>query len=114
MKNVSEIYDFIGQSILGSISENWQQANVHIEVLDGYCSYTGDFETDDGAKYDIDVFEFPENFGDALELLHQITTEGGHNRWNRAVFRLWSNGKFDMEFIWDQELHDEIEVYNKK
>ena len=50
----------------------------------------------------------------ALHHLHQITTKGGHNRWNRAVFKLWPDGKFNMEFIWDQELHDEIERLNKE
>ena len=109
MKNVSEIYNFIGQTILESISENWKHASVQVEVLDGYCSYSGDFETIHGVMYDLDVLEFPENFGDELELLHSITTEGGHNRWNRAIFKLWPDGKFDMEFIWDQDLHDEIE-----
>lgn len=39
--------------------------------------------------------------------LHEITTEGGNNRWNRAVFTLTPNGVFDMEFIWDQDLHNE-------
>lgn len=113
MEKVNEIYNFIGKSILESISEDWYQASLNIEILDGYCSYSGDYEID-GVENDMDVFEFPEDFDDNLKILHQITTEGGHNRWNRAVFKLWSDGKFDMEFIWDQELNDEIEGYNKK
>ncbi|MFJ1383113.1 hypothetical protein [Capnocytophaga canimorsus] len=32
----------------------------------------------------------------------------GNNQWNKAIFTLFPNGNFDMEFIWDQAWHDEI------
>ena len=45
--------------------------------------------------------------------LHEITTEEDNNKWNKAVFTLTPDGSFDMEFIWDQELHDRIESYSE-
>ena len=50
----------------------------------------------------------------ALMELHSITTEGGSNKWNRAIYTLMPDGKFDMEFIGDQELQDEIERLSKE
>ncbi|WP_161662313.1 hypothetical protein [Pedobacter sp. V48] len=45
---------------------------------------------------------------DILEL-HRITTEGDGNKWNGAVYESSSDGKFNMEFIWDQDFQDEVE-----
>jgi hypothetical protein len=41
--------------------------------------------------------------------LQKISTKGGGNKWNKAIFTLSQEGKFDMEFIWDQELQDEVD-----
>ncbi|CEN52949.1 hypothetical protein CCAN11_360004 [Capnocytophaga canimorsus] len=29
-------------------------------------------------------------------------------QWNKAIFTLFPDGNFDMQFIWNQEWHDEI------
>ena len=65
-------------------------------------------------KKDIEVENIDDDVTDWLSQLHEITTEGGNNKWNRAIFTLFSTGKFDMEFIWDQELNDEIERLSKE
>ncbi len=112
--NLSEIYHSIGNVLSSNTEGDWKEAILNIEVLEGYCSYEASFVTVDEVTKDFDVFEFPDNFGDNLMTIHKMTTEGKNNRWNRAIFKLWSNGKFDMEFIWDQELYDEIERLNKE
>ncbi len=113
-KNLSEIYHFIGNVLSSNTEGDWKETLLNIEVLEGYCSYEASYVTTDNVTKDMDVFEFPDNFGDNLMAIHKVTTEGGTNRWNRAVFKLWPDGKFDMEFIWDQELHDEIARLNKE
>ena len=59
--------------------------------------------------FDLYVQNFDPEVDFAIMELHKITTEGGKNKWNRAVFSVQPDGAFDMEFIWDQELQDEIE-----
>ena len=49
-----------------------------------------------------------------IDELHKITTEGGHNKWNRLEYKLTSDGEMDLDFIWDQELFDEIERLSKE
>ena len=113
MKTVEEIYLAIAENINNSIKENWKVAVLELEVLDGMVSNTGTYENDSNEKKQIDVDEFDfELTFDILEL-HKIMTEGNSNRWNKAVFNLTTEGKFDIEFIWDQELNDEIERLNK-
>lgn len=107
---VDEIYLKIGQEIFNVIeSENWEKALLEFEVVgDGVVGYTGDY-IENSNKKEIDVENIDDDITDWISELHEITTEGGNNKWNRAVFSLTSQGKFDMEFIWDQELNDEIE-----
>lgn len=41
--------------------------------------------------------------------LLKIMTEGSDkNKWNRATFTVTPDGKFNMEFNWDQELDNKI------
>jgi hypothetical protein len=85
------------------------KAKLDIEVIGEMVSFTGNYlnNKNETKQIDVEEFDFQLTF-DVLEL-HKITTEGGNNKWNRAVFSVQPDGAFDMEFIWDQELQDEIE-----
>lgn len=109
MKTVDEIYLSIADNINSVIKEEWQKAELHIEALGEMVSNTGNYvnSSNETKQIDVDEFDFQLTF-DLLEL-QKITTEGGNNKWNRAIFTLISDGKFDMEFVWDQELQDEVE-----
>lgn len=107
---VDEIYLNIAQSISNAIEQdNWTQARLNIEIVaDGVIGYTGEYQVDN-ATLDMSIRKIPRDIRNWIRELHQITTDGGNNRWNKANFTLNHDGKFDMEFIWDQELEDQIE-----
>jgi len=107
---VDEIYLNIGQSIADAIEQdNWTKAWLNLEFVGtGVVGYTGDYEIGN-VTHNISVRKIPRDIRDWIRELHQITTAKGNNRWNRAVFTLTPDGKFDMEFKWDQELQDEVE-----
>jgi hypothetical protein len=109
MKTVDEIYQAIAENINAVIQEEWKTAELKIEAIGEMVSNMGTYinGADEEKQIDVDEFDFQLTF-DILEL-QKMTTEGGNNKWNRAIFTLTSNGKFDMEFIWDQELQDEVE-----
>ncbi|RNL55907.1 hypothetical protein [Pedobacter jejuensis] len=107
---VDEIYEKIGYSITNAIKvDNWNKAQLALEVV-------GDSVDFKGYLNENEKFDAPGGFSLAKSILnlHEITTEGGNNKWNRAIFTLFSTGKFDMEFIWDQELQDEVERLSKE
>jgi hypothetical protein len=110
---VDEIYLNIAQGISNAIEEsNWTNAKLDIEVVgDGVVGYSGDYQVGNNTV-DLSVRKIPREIRSWLKELHSITTEGENNKWNRAVFTLEPQGKFGMEFIWDQELHDQIESLN--
>lgn len=109
METVDEIYHKIGQSIMDNINtDDWKIAKLNIEVLGSSVGLKGYLEEDKR-------FDAPSDFflSRSILNLHKITTENPKNKWNRAIFTLFPNGKFDMEFIWDQALQDEIEKLAK-
>lgn len=107
---VDEIYLNIGKSISNAIDgSNWTNAKLNIEVVgNGVIGYTGDYQVDN-TIFDLSVRKIPRDIRNWIRELHSITTVEGNNKWNRAIFALTPDGKFNMEFIWDQQLHDQIE-----
>ncbi|WP_343608452.1 immunity protein YezG family protein [Chryseobacterium oranimense] len=113
---VDEIYLNIGQSIVNAIEdESWSEAKLNIEVVGtGVVSYNGEYTTDNNEVKNISVRNISRDIRNWIRELHDITTEGDSNKWNKAIFNLNAQGKFNMEFIWDQELHDEIVRLSKE
>jgi hypothetical protein len=109
---VDEIYLLIADKINQGINEDWQKAEALIERIDKVVGFTGSYIDLEGESKSLET-----NFGffdaQAIHELHTITTEGGHNRWNKLKFMLSPTGKFEMDFIWDQEYQDKIDQLNK-
>ncbi|PUV24056.1 immunity protein YezG family protein [Sphingobacterium athyrii] len=66
----------------------------------------GEYITDNNEVKNISVRNISRDIRNWIRELQDITTEGDSNKWNKAIFNLNAQGKFNMEFIWDQELHD--------
>jgi hypothetical protein len=112
--SIDEIYQTIASNIKDSaILDNWERGVLNLKVFVDTVEYNLNFFSPDGEKKGAKFKRHPQ-MTEMILHLHGTTTEGGHNRWNRAVFKMWPNNKFEMEFIWDQELADEIERLNKE
>lgn len=111
MAEVSEIYQYIADSIVASISEEWQSCVLNIELTDkksvGYnLNYVDSRGENKSVKLENAFF-----VSRHLKELHtnHIVGEKGFAKWNKAIFKLSSDHRFEMEFIWDQKMHDLIE-----
>ena len=111
--DVNDLYKVIAESIQNSAKEEWNEAVLRLMVTNKVVEYNLNFFESNGGKKSA-RFVRPDNMSEIILDFHKAMTEGSSNHWNRAIFKLWPGGKFDMEFIWDQELHDEIERLNKK
>jgi YezG-like immunity protein len=109
MMTVDEIYSAIADNITSVIKEDWQSSELNLEVLEGMVSNTGTYINTSGQDKQLDVEEFDFQLTFDILDLHRLTTAGGNISWNRAIFTLSADGKFNMEFIWDQALHDQVE-----
>lgn len=111
---VNEIYRYLGQRLYDSIPEtikNWDKALIQAERLDKYFSASAKLLIKD-SEINLANFEPGWEMSRYVHQLHAITTEGGHNRWNKLEFTLFPDFKFDLQFIWDQEWQDEVDGYN--
>ena len=113
MKSKEQIYDLIKANIKNNISENWDKAILEISVAKNFSSYKG-YYFEKGEKRPIKVSKFDLSFDNELIDLHKITTGIDHiiEKWNKAIFILFNDGKYEIEFSWDQDHHDI--VYHKK
>jgi len=105
---VDDFYREIAQDIAGAIDDEWQSAVVNFE----YTGDSGEFDCVYVKENSTQEFDFDVEFSTykAFRALHEITTEGGSNPWNRAKFVLEPSCKFSIDFEWDQQLEDEIKA----
>lgn len=110
---VNEVYNNLGSFLLGLLPDkNWLKAELNIEIQPGVLGMSGDCLCD-GEKVSLRT-RYNDDLKAAIKWLHTTTTEGGHNKWNKAKFIITPDKKFDMEFIWDQEWQDELDRYNRE
>lgn len=106
---VSEIYNLIGLNIIKCIDDKWKESKLFIEAYPDYVKFSGEYidENNENKKMKLRNLAFDDMENAVWDLL-RVTTQNDRNHWNKAVFKLWPDNNFDMEFIWDQELDDEI------
>jgi Protein of unknown function, DUF600 len=108
---VNNIYLEIANCIVGSINAGWAKALLKIEIQEGVTGYNLAYYDNAEIRKSVRLIKTP-NISEYIQELHAITTEGCHNRWNKLEFTLFPDGKFDLQFIWDQAWQDEIDGYN--
>lgn len=115
MDRIKEIFKELAVNINKAIDGEWEKAVLNIEVLRGYSSYKGNYFKFPGCTgHSISVSRFDYAIDDMLIELHDLTRAAQlhHKDWNRAIFTLFSDNKFSIEYIWDQALQDEVDGYN--
>ncbi|CAH7289013.1 conserved hypothetical protein [Vibrio chagasii] len=93
---IDDLYLTIAQDIVDAIDAQWSSAIVVFHREEN----AGEFECvykKDGSDNEYD-FVVSYDAYQAFEDLHKITTEQGHNIWNRAIFTLQPTGDFSINF----------------
>ena len=93
---------------------HWAKAVIKIIRFDGTVRFEGEYnDRSDDLTKNMEV-----NFGfweaRVVHNIYKITTcePPVHKDWNRAIFTLYPDNKFEIEYIWDQQLQDEVDAYN--
>ncbi|MFW5700846.1 MAG: hypothetical protein ACOCWM_04070 [Cyclobacteriaceae bacterium] len=112
---MNEIFNKIAAAILDVLPRNraFKYTTLKIKRLKGNVGFTGYFVSDNGIRESLDIWNFALET-DEIHKLYELTQSQPlqHKDWNRAKFTLYPDGKFDMEYIWDQELQDKVDKYN--
>jgi hypothetical protein len=114
LRTINEVYECIAQHLMDCVDNNWSHITFNVERSAGdVIEYTGIFNTLENKEEYLDVFELDNHVGDDFHELYSIMTEeGDQHKWNRAIFKLTPDGKFSIDFDWDQELADEVAHLN--
>jgi len=112
-----EIFNQIAMSIIDVLPQGvkFKKAVLAIKRLKNNIGYTGYYILGNDTKVWLDIFSFNlEN--NVVESLYQLTQNQApiHTNWNRAIFTLYPNSTSEIEYIWDKELQQEVDGYNKK
>lgn len=110
-----ELFSQIAISIIGVLPQgvSFKKAVLEIKRLENNIGYTGYYILNNEEKKWLDIFSFKLD-NDVIENLYQLTQNQTpiHTNWNRAIFTLYPNSTSEMEYIWDEELQQEVDGYN--
>jgi len=112
---MEDIFNEIAHSLNEVITKDYSESILEIKRLEGNVGYTGYFIDKEGKKEWLNIFDFKLD-SNVIHNLYRNTQNHSlsHKNWNRAKFKLFPNDKFEIEYIWDQELQDEVDLNNKK
>jgi len=105
---MKEITQILADAIVDSTNSEWKNAKLIIKLFGGSIDKFLEFEYLDGSiktaflvdrgKVSLPLFK-----------LHQSMNEENKKHWNVLTFLLDNEGKFDLNFEWDQAIQDEFE-----
>jgi hypothetical protein len=117
MMTQKEIFNTIAISIIDVLPQGEQfiYAVLEIKRLTANIGFTGYYITSDEKKKWLDVFNFHLD-SSCIEDLYNITQTQPpiHKNWNRAKYTLFPEGKMEIEYIWDEELQNEVDRLNNE
>lgn len=93
-------------------------AELQIEMQPGMISFGGHFILVDDTEIPVDLRRLGKlkcgQFTADIEAMHRLTTNWGKNKWNKATFKINSQGQISRQFIWDKKFEmDNINSYEE-
>ncbi|CAI9429340.1 hypothetical protein [Ornithobacterium rhinotracheale] len=110
-----EIFNSLVIGLIDDIpqGEQFEKAELNIMRLEGVVEFNSYIIDGENKKRTLEV-SMGYKYAKLIHELYNITQNEPpvHTNWNRAKFTLFHDGKMQMEYIWDQELQDEVDGYN--
>lgn len=99
----------LGEKVKSGIQDKWQEAVLNVKYTGGNSAeFSGFYFNESGEKVKNfkNKFKIPHLL--AVKELHSLTTEGNGNRWNRLRYTIRPDDSFEADFIWDEDLAEEM------
>lgn len=107
------VFEKVGQYIINSIEDTqWREALLRIDIVEQSVGLSGEYVDAQGSRKPYDA-EADLQLAKALLAFHRVSNENPRNRWNRATATLNSAYEFKLEYLWDQQLADELTGLNR-
>jgi hypothetical protein len=99
IEGIEPLYQKIAESIEATIPESWQTAWMEAVFYPNSIGYTGDYTATDGGKLKSYATGTPGEI--AFRELRELFRNAGQPVWCRAQFEIRSDGKFTMDWNYD-------------
>ncbi len=97
----------LADGIVDSAKKDWDLASLHIKILGASVNTKLKFDYID--KSPGGEFLEGDQIANLLRKYHEFVHQHENAKWNQLLFKLQSNGKFEIEFKWDQQIQDDYE-----
>lgn len=104
-----EVFENIASHIYNSqINGNWDYAVLKFILIDNSVEFNLNFYTNKSAQSTklINAFDCSTKVHQLYDLT--VTHPLEHQNWNRAIFTLYPSDEFEIEYIWDEALEQEL------
>jgi len=110
-KDLDGIYSNISAMIIKAMDDHWSEAVLEVELHALAIKLSGGYLH--GLSNEPLSFKFlkddKKTLINLLIELHLQTDQDDKNRWNTMSFHLHTDGRYKVDFVWDQILADNIE-----
>lgn len=106
-----EFYSLLADYTVSCMKDSimtWDSAEFVIEIQTGVVRMSGHYFSNNEKLW----LEPCGRISKEIKEYHKQITKDGFSKWNKMIFRLWENKKFETEFIWDSVKQAEIDKYN--
>ena len=112
---MNDIIELLATVLVESIpvNTNWVAAKLHIKRLPGNVGFNSHVVTSSDELIHLETRMRYEH-AKAIHKLYDLTQNHSleHVNWNRAILKVTPDLKFNMEYIWDQELQNQLDSYS--
>lgn len=110
-KDLNDIYAKISAMIIKGIEDHWSEAVLEVELHALAIGLSGGYLRSVGAEPSPFTFqrEDKKTLINTLIELHLQTDQDEQNCWNTMSYHLHTDGRYKVDFSWNQELADDIE-----
>lgn len=111
-----EIFSLLATGLINNIpqDQSFDKAVLNIMRQPAMVEFKSYLVENNRKKIDLDI-SMGYKYAKAVLELYNLTQNSFpvHKNWNRAIFTLFPDNKIEIEYIWDQDLQDEVDKYNK-
>jgi hypothetical protein len=110
IKEEKEIFTAITNHIVSSeIDDKWSSAILKLTVIEDTVDFNLNFVYDDGEQKNVKLKSAFHCGLDVLKLHTLTNSHPNYKKWNKAVFTLQNTSKCHIEYIWNQQIQDELD-----
>ncbi|MBO0931215.1 hypothetical protein [Fibrella aquatilis] len=109
----NEIYDQLIAAVTDNLTSPWTICRLNGRYLDNGLDveFDGIYLTPDGDEKPLST-DFHEDVTEAVVALYQLRKTQGQSRANVLQLDLSAQGKYTVQYSWDQEIQDEEDHFN--